>query len=59
MSRETHKWRAVKAKIVVTHGTIAAAAGALGVSSEGIRQAVRGRCPGIARKLRDAGLLAA
>lgn len=59
MSRETHKWRAVKAKITVRFGTVSAAAAHLGCSSEGIRQAVRGKCPGIARKLTDADLLAA
>lgn len=57
MSREIQKWRGVKAKIVLAYGTISAAAAALGVSTEGIRQAVRGRCPGIARKLKSNGLL--
>lgn len=59
MSKETQKWRAVKAKIVVVHGTIAKAAATLGCSTEGMKKAVQGRCPGIARKMRDAGLLAA
>lgn len=59
MSREIHKWRAVKAKIIVRYGTLARAAGVLDCSVEGIKQAVKGRCPGIATKLREHDLLAA
>ena len=59
MKKETHNWRLVKSKIVLAYGTVSAAAAAIGSSTEGIRQAVRGRCPGVARKLKQAGLLAA
>ena len=58
MSTRNQNWRVVKAKIIVSFGTLAKASGVLDCSVEGLRQAVKGRCPGIARKMRKAGLLA-
>jgi len=51
MERNTHKWRHVKAKIIIRYGSVAECARKLKCSNEAIRQTVTGRCPGIAAKL--------
>ena len=51
---KTQDWRNVKAKITVRFGTITACARHLKCSDEAIRQAVNGKCPGVATKLEKA-----
>lgn len=50
---KSQNWWSVKAKIIARCGTLASAAGKLGCSTEAIRKAVSGKCPGVAAKLED------
>lgn len=47
-------WWTVKGKIIERFGSVVACAHKLQCSSNGIRMAVSGQCPGIAEKLKEA-----
>ena len=51
---QRQKWDRVKAKIIVRFGSVTACAAAIGRSDEAIRQAVAGKCPGVAKQLKEA-----
>jgi hypothetical protein len=51
MRAEPKPWWIIKAKIIGRFGSITAAAQRLNCSSEGIRSAAQGKCPGIMKRL--------
>lgn len=50
-------WWKVKGRIIARFGTISAAAAHFENSTEGLRNAVKGKCPGILAKMEAAGLI--
>ena len=54
MTSKRKNWWTVKAEIIGHWGTLSACAGELACSTEGLRQAYEGRCPGIKRRLEKA-----
>jgi hypothetical protein len=53
MGKKPQDWRMVKAKIIVRFGTLGACAARLECSVEGLRSAVKGKCPGIWTRLQQ------
>ncbi len=53
---KTQTWRERKAKIILRYGSIAQCTRELGVSDEAIRLTIKGKCPGVAKKLEAAGV---
>jgi hypothetical protein len=50
---EPRNWLGVKVKVIARFGTIRRAAVKLGCHHNSIRAAAEGRCPGIAKKLKE------
>jgi hypothetical protein len=54
---QKHLWKQTKAAIILRFGTLECAAKELGCSVDGLRVAIKGRCPGVLQKMIVAGLL--
>lgn len=52
--KQSEAWLENKVKIIRRFGTVTALANRLGCSTEAIRQAATGRCPGVAKRLKEA-----